>query len=247
MGYDPVQAEKNWRNKPRATRGNSRIPGEKHHLPHRLVRLELSSVLEALGCRKDSTVLDIGCGSGEDVEYVARVSDDITGVDISEEAIDVFCSRGYKGIVADVKILPFENESFEYVLCPAVLHHLKGQGKLSDYISEFTRVARQGGYLIALEPNAFNISGMLMNIANTIKPGVTGLVPHERALSPLSLKKDFKAAGLTNVRCIAASYTWNRFPLCVSRAISKYEGHIKYKRPFAYLGWFSIVYGQKVI
>ena len=100
--------------------------------------------------------------------------------------------------------------------------------------------------MIALEPNLFNLSGVLMNIFNMIKPGITGLVPHERALSPLYLTRVFKRAGLTEVKCIAASYVWNRFPLPISQFISEHEERIRFKKPFSLLGWFEIVCGQKV-
>lgn len=100
--------------------------------------------------------------------------------------------------------------------------------------------------MIALEPNLFNHSGILMNFFNTIKPGITGLVPHERALSPLYLTKLFNKAGLNEVKCISATYVWNRFPLSVSKFISKYEDKIRFKKPFNLFGWWIIVYGQKV-
>ena len=99
--------------------------------------------------------------------------------------------------------------------------------------------------MIALEPNLFNQSGVLMNIFNTIKPGITGLVPHERALSPLYLIKIFNEAGLEEVKCISASYVWNRFPLSISKFIAKHEERIRFKKPFNLFGWWVIVYGQK--
>ena len=102
-----------------------------------------------------------------------------------------------------------------------------------------------GGYVIALEPNLFNHSGILMNIFNTIKPGITGLVPHERVLSPLYLTKNFKDAGLEEVKYVSASYVWNRFPLSVSKFIPKHENKIRFKKPFNLFGWWVIVYGQK--
>ena len=245
MNYDPLQAEIDWRNNPIKQGKKRGILSEKQLFPNRLVRSELGNVLALTGCRSDSTVLDIGCGSGEDLEYVSKVTKNITGIDISPTAIEAFKAKGYKGEVVDVKKIPFPDASFDYVLCSAVLHHLVGQGDLTGYVEEFVRVLRPGGYLIALEPNAFSISGILMNIGNAVKPGVTGLVPHERALSPLSLKKIFHKTGLTRVKCIAASYTWNRYPLWISRVISWFEKPFKSKIPFCYFGWFSIISGQK--
>lgn len=70
-------------------------------------------------------------------------------------------------------------------------------------------------------------------------------MPHERALSHLYLASVFKRAGLKDVKCISASYVWNRFPLPISKFISRYEDGIRFKKPFNLFGWFVIVYGQK--
>ena len=114
-----------------------------------------------------------------------------------------------------------------------------------EYLMEFVRVLRGEGYVITLEPSYFHPSGILMNIFNTIKPGITGLVPHERTLSPLYLTKVFKRIGLKDIRCISASYAWNRFLLFISKFISRHEDRIQFKKPFKLFGWFVIIYGQK--
>ena len=198
-----------------------------------------------LGCDSTSSILEAGCGSGEDAVYVQKVSKNIIGVDISQAALKKFRARGFQGILANVINLPFHNDSFDYVLSSGLLHHLIGQGDLVGYLREFVRVTKKGGYVVALEPNAFHPSGILMNIFNTVKPGITGLVPHERALSPLYLTKAFRKAGLKGVKCTTASYVWNRFPLPVSEFISKHEDRIRLKKPFSLLGWFVIVAGKK--
>jgi SAM-dependent methyltransferase len=245
MKHDPIEAEKLWRKTRPKPGKKSTALSERQSFPHRLVRAELGNALTNVGCKTDSQVLDIGCGSGEDIEYISRVSKHITGVDISPEAISAFQATGFNGIVADVKNLPFPDGSFDFVVCPAVLHHLIGQGKLDDFIVEFVRVLKPGGYLLALEPNAYNLSGILMNIMNALMPGITGLVPHERALSPLKLMHIFNRAGLGKVKCTAASFTWNRLPLFLSRFIARHEKRCRYARPFSYLGWFSIIYGAR--
>jgi ubiquinone/menaquinone biosynthesis C-methylase UbiE len=154
-------------------------------------------------------------------------------------------ASGFEGILADAKALPFRSDSFDFVISSALVHHLVGQGKVAKYLDEFIRVTRPGGYVIDLEPNLFNQAGILMNIFNTIKPGITGLVPHERALSPLYLTRVSKMARLENVKCMSTSYVWSRFPLSVSRFISEHEDRIRFKKPFNIFGWFVIVCGQK--
>lgn len=246
MKYDPIEEEKSWYFKGKSGKGESRPLPLRHHFAHNHVRSRLYDTLVDLGCHRTSSILEVGCGSGEEARYTSKASENVVGIDVSDIAVKTFCNKGFQGILADAKTLPFHNKSFNYVIVSGLLHHLVGQGDLTEYLAEFTRVVSGGGYVIALEPNLFNHSGLLMNIFNTIKPGITGLVPHERALSPLYLTKVFKSAGLTRVKCIAASYVWNRFPLPVSRFISRHEERMRFKKPFSLFGWFEIVYGQKV-
>jgi len=248
LKYDPIKEEKEWwylRGKSEKGKPSRPLPS-RHYFAHNHVRSRLYDTLVGLGCRKTSSILEVGCGSGEDAIYTSRASENVVGIDVSDIALKRFIHKGFQGILADAKALPFHDESFDYVIASGLLHHLAGQGDLTEYLSEFTRVCKRGGYVIALEPNLFNHSGLLMNIFNTIKPGITGLVPHERALSPLYLTKVFKKAGLIGVKYIAASYVWNRFPLPISQFISKHEDGIRFKKPFSLFGWFEIIYGQRV-
>jgi ubiquinone/menaquinone biosynthesis C-methylase UbiE len=138
--------------------------------------------------------LELGCGTGEDAIYTQKASKNIVGVDIACTPLRRFVSKGFQSILANAKNLPFHSNSLDYVIISSLLHHLIGQGNLKDYLEEFVRVTRDGGYVIALEPNVFRPSGFLMNVFNTIKPGITGLVPHERALSPFYIIKIFQEA-----------------------------------------------------
>lgn len=246
LEYDPLKEERKWWERGEDVSRESNPLPAKHEFAHNHVRSRLYDILTALGGSATSLVLEVGCGSGEDAVHVRRITKRIVGVDISAIAIKGFADKGFVGVLADVKALPFRDDSFDFVISSGLLHHLVGQGNLTTYLNEFARVTRRGGYVIALEPNLFNHSGLLMNIFNTIKPGITGLVPHERALSPLRLTRAFDMAKLINVKCISASYVWNRFPLPVSKFIAKYEDKVRFRKPFNLFGWFIIVAGQKI-
>ena len=246
MKYDPIKEEIKWWGEENEKKNFEKQLPSRHRFAHSCIRSKLYDTLALLGCKNNSLILEVGCGSGEDAIYIKEVSKNIVGVDIAHLPLKRFACKGFQGVLADVKKLPFHSNSFDYVISSGLLHHLIGQGNLKVYLEEFVRVIKEGGYVIALEPNVFNPSGILMNVFNTIKPGITGLVPHERALSPLYLKKIFLTNGLHNVKCISASYVWNRFPLFVSKFIAKHEEIIRYKKPFSLFGWFEIIYGQKM-
>lgn len=246
MKYNPIKEEIKWWGEEKENGQTKELLPPRHQFAHSCIRSKLYDTLAVLGCNNNSLILEVGCGSGEDAIYIQKASKNIVGVDIAHLPLKRFTSKGFQGVLADVKKLPFHSNSIDYVISSGLLHHLIGQGNLKEYLEEFVRVTREGGYVIALEPNVFNPSGILMNVFNTIKPGITGLVPHERALSPLYLSKIFATTGLENVKCVSASYVWNRFPLSVSKFISKHEERIRFKKPFNLFGWFVIVYGQKI-
>ena len=245
MTYDPIKQERDWYEQGTKPGGKIKPLPARHHYAHSVVRSKFGEALASLGCGNDSLILELGCGSGEDAPYSKDAAENAIGVDVSQPVLTRFNANGFQGVLADVKKLPFKDESFNYVVCSGLLHHLVGQGDMADYVKEFTRVARPGGYLVALEPNVFHPSGMLMNIFNTLKPGITGLVPHERALSPLWLSCVFRSAGLNDVNFIASSYVWNRLPLRMSQFLSTHEDAIRKKKPFSLFGWFTVVWGRK--
>lgn len=217
----------------------------RHHFAHDHVRSRLYETLVSLGCNESSSVLEVGCGGGEDAVFVRKATENIVGVDVSPMALPSFVGQGFAGVRAEARWLPFPADTFDFVVASGLLHHLVGQGSLQPYLAEFARVTKPGGGVVALEPNVLNPSGLMMNIGNTLKPGISGLVPHERALSPWYLRKVLGGAGLEEVRCFSASFVWNRFPLAVSRFIARREDGLRTTPPFRYFGWFLIVHGRK--
>ncbi len=243
MRYNPIDEERKWQEKGEGKK--SKPLTARHRFAHDWIHSQLCDTLVDLGCNDSCSILDVGCGPGGYTKYIQETTQNILGVDVSHVALNSFRDKGFQGVLADAKKLPFHSRSFDYILCSGLLHHLVGQGDLTGYLTEFLRVTREDGYVIAMEPNIFNMSGILVNIFNRIKPGITGLVPHERALSPFHLTRIFREAGLEDVEFVSASYVWNRFPLAISKFISSHDDKIRFKKPFSLFGWFVIIHGQK--
>ncbi|MEW6685367.1 MAG: class I SAM-dependent methyltransferase [Candidatus Edwardsbacteria bacterium] len=74
----------------------------------------------------ETTVLDIGCGDGEHYgKYLCRRAQKYFGVDISLEAVEKAKANGITAILwAAGEMLPFEDNSFDTLLCIEVLEHL---------------------------------------------------------------------------------------------------------------------------
>ena len=99
------------------------------------------------------TMLEIGCGLGTDLVRFARAGARITGVDLTEHAVELTRKRleleGLAGEVrvADAEALPFSDDTFERVYSWGVLHHTPDTAKA---IREAVRVLEPGGELIVM-------------------------------------------------------------------------------------------------
>lgn len=99
----------------------------------------LASVVEPL---EPGSVLDAGCGEGETLARLGFLSQARTaGVDLSEQAVRHAASRipWAEVSVADVAELPFEDDSFDLVLCLEVLEHLREPEVALDELSRVSR------------------------------------------------------------------------------------------------------------
>ncbi len=97
--------------------------------------------------------LDAGCGAGAlEMSYLDQLGFEMFGLDAVAENIRVarslrpeFADRLQ---VADIQEpLPFEDSSFEVVLCNAVIQHIPRETVFASVLPEFARVLRPGGVL----------------------------------------------------------------------------------------------------
>jgi SAM-dependent methyltransferase len=99
-------------------------------------------------------VLDAGCGTGYGLAMLlAEGPESVTGVDLSEEAMaDAGRLLGEQAelVRADVRDLPFDDDTFDLVVCFEVIEHVERQ---RDALDELKRVLRPSGVLLISSPN----------------------------------------------------------------------------------------------
>ena len=97
--------------------------------------------------------LDAGCGAGAlEMSYLTELGFEMFGLDAATENVEIarrlhpeFAERL---MVADLREpLPFDDASFEVVLCNAVIQHVPPQAVFDRVLPEFARVLRPGGVL----------------------------------------------------------------------------------------------------
>ncbi|WP_457642103.1 methyltransferase domain-containing protein, partial [Persephonella sp.] len=103
------------------------------------------------------TILDAGCGSGTLTNFFDSKKYDITGIDISDTALEYFKHKKVKGSISN---LPFEDNSFDLVICSDVLEHIP-EKEFDQSIKELKRVSKK--YILIISPNDEDIE------ANQIK------------------------------------------------------------------------------
>jgi SAM-dependent methyltransferase len=98
----------------------------------------------------DLRVLDAGCGAGFGAALLAAGGRRVVAVDADEAAVAQARAEGVEALHADVLELPFEDASFDAVVCFEVIEHVHDPARLVD---ELARVLVAGGTLILSTPN----------------------------------------------------------------------------------------------
>ena len=91
-------------------------------------------------------VLDIGCGTGETAERIAKeLGAEVSAADQSARMVNLARERGLEACLADIQALPFADEEFDCVVAGWVLYHVPDRRRA---IEEVARVLRPGGRFV---------------------------------------------------------------------------------------------------
>ena len=122
--YNPIDEERKWWNRTESGKKKSKSFLQRLCFAHSHVHSSFDETLGTLRFGHTSSILDVGCGVGEDA--VLKTSRNIIGVDVSCTALKGFIAKGFQGVLADAKRLPFKSNSFDYTIAADLLHHLRG-------------------------------------------------------------------------------------------------------------------------
>lgn len=103
-------------------------------------------------------ILDLGCGFGRHLVYLAEQGFNIKGIDISQKAVEMTKKRlkekklSAKVLQSDMKNLPFSDNEFDAVLAITVIGHAT-KPEIEQTIHEVYRVLRSGGIFYGNVPS----------------------------------------------------------------------------------------------
>jgi len=109
--------------------------------------------------------LDVGCGTGVLAERLQAAGFDMSGADPSDGMLEILRSRapGIEAVQAPGSALPWPDDSFDLVLCVAVMHHVAEAADVRATLGEMVRVSRPGGRVLVWDHNPRNpYWGLLM-------------------------------------------------------------------------------------
>lgn len=174
--------------------------------------LDAASALEAvaaykrltiarLGVKAGDRVLDVGCGTGDDVAALAAIvqpTGTAVGIDASSAMIAEARRRAARAVllVADVQRLPFDDESFDRCRADRTLMHV---ADVDLALAEMVRVTGRGGRIVVSEPDWETLvidaedRALTRQLANTICDS------HRNGWIGRQLAGKFKEGGLVDI------------------------------------------------
>jgi ubiquinone/menaquinone biosynthesis C-methylase UbiE len=149
---------------------------------------------------KNISFLDIGCGTGWALEYLAELADNqgnFQGIDISPRMIERAGERSLRNNVLKFQVanagqLPFSEQCFDLILCTNSFHHYRSPQKA---LSEALRVLKRKGRIYITDFTADGPIGRLIDNRQRRREAA-----HIRFYSSKQFKSLFADAGFSYIK-----------------------------------------------
>ena len=99
--------------------------------------------------RRRRVAVDVGCGSGRNLQLISGYSDWVMGFDRSPAALELAAARGFPIACADGHSLPLADSSADFLSAFDVIEHLDDDMRA---LGEFHRVLQREGLLLLTVP-----------------------------------------------------------------------------------------------
>jgi len=101
-------------------------------------------------------VLDIACGAGYGSAMLAETAAQVTGMDISEEAVahcrETYAASNLSFAPGDIRKIPMPDKSVDVIVSFETMEHVSAEAQ-ADFVREAARVLAPGGLMIVSTPN----------------------------------------------------------------------------------------------
>jgi ubiquinone/menaquinone biosynthesis C-methylase UbiE len=175
---------------------------------------EVKGVLEL---EPSLVVADIGCGSGETVDWVAERSKFVHGFDISEKMVAIArASVKAKNVsfqVSDCNPIPLPDASADRVMCLGVLDYVVDP---TAFCRELSRVSKPGGLVIVTAPKSPSLFEFL-RWSTKFRSGISGMPPIVSVLNRSEMEDMLRKCSLQTVKL---SSIWTTMWIATARKVA---------------------------
>lgn len=168
-------------------------------------------------------ILDAGCGGGRNIVWLMRNGFDVYAIDRDENAVEAvremaenlapaLSQQNFQR--ASLESIPFSDESFDWVICNAVMHFAEDRGQFDRMLAEQWRVLKPGGVFFARLASSIGIEQLLVPTSNgrfLMPDGSERFVVDEQMLKDATASvsgrflEPIKTTNVENLRCMT---TW---------------------------------------
>jgi SAM-dependent methyltransferase len=106
-------------------------------------------------------ILDAGCGSGRNLPYFISQGFTIAAIDAEPAAVRGVHRRVPGAVVGQLDALPWQDRSFDAIICSAVLHFARDADHWDAMVRELWRVLAPGGLFFARLASSIGIESLL--------------------------------------------------------------------------------------
>jgi tellurite methyltransferase len=174
-------------------------------------------------------VLDAGCGGGRNLVYFMQNGHEVYGIDPNPEAVaqvqllakELAPNISAKNFaVAKAEALPFKAETFDLVICSAVLHFATDSNHFDTMLRSMWNTLKPGGYFFARLASDIGIEKLVLPLGNSryaLPDGSERFLVNEQILIEYTtelggqLVEPIKTTNVQNLRCMT---TW-----CVQKGL----------------------------
>jgi SAM-dependent methyltransferase len=158
---------------------------------------------------RQARTLELGCGAGTYVRYLASLGHVVVGVDYAlpslRHARGADPGRKSRYVAGDGYALPFRSDSFDLVVCVGVLQAL---GRPERLLAETARVLRPRGILLVEGLNGLSLAALGRRLLDMLG----GRVSRVRCYSPFRIRHWLKQRAIRPVRRVGVYLPPRSFP-----------------------------------
>jgi ubiquinone/menaquinone biosynthesis C-methylase UbiE len=146
---------------------------------------KMNIIKKHMNINSNSTILDIGCGTGISTDFNCKC----IGIDSSNKLISIAKRKdknpSHEFIVSkaeDINRLNFKNNSFDYILCVSMIHHIIN---LEKFLNDIQQLSRK--YIITILKNLKRKEKIINTIEQYLK--ISKIINEDKDIILICVKK----------------------------------------------------------